>query len=152
MKTIWKNTPELAQINLVCLKTAAQSLGIQFTEVGPNYLKATMPVDHRTVQPAGLLHGGASVLLAETLGSVASLYCREDESTLPVGVEINANHIKPARSGYVIGTVLPIHLGRTIHVWEIKIENDKGQLCCISRLTVTMIRQVAVGTATSSSR
>ncbi len=147
MNAIWKNTPDLDQINLVCLKTAAQSLGIQFTEIGPNFLKATMPVDHRTVQPAGLLHGGASVLLAETLGSVASLYCREDESTLPVGVEINANHLKPARSGHVTGTVQPIHLGRTIHVWEIKIENEKGQLCCVSRLTVTMIRQVAAGAA-----
>ena len=146
MTSIWKSPPDIEQINQVCLKTAAQSLGIQFTEFGPNFLKATMPVDHRTVQPAGLLHGGASVLLAETLGSVASLYCREDESTLPVGVEINANHIKPARSGFVTGTVQPINLGRTIHVWEIKIENEKGQLCCISRLTVTMVRQVAATT------
>jgi 1,4-dihydroxy-2-naphthoyl-CoA hydrolase len=143
MTTIWKSQPDIDQINLVCLKTAAESLGIRFTEVGPDFLEATMPVDHRTVQPAGLLHGGASVLLAETLGSVASLYCREDESTLPVGVEINANHIKPARSGYVTGKVQPIHLGRTIHVWEIKIENEKNQLCCISRLTVTLVRQVA---------
>ncbi len=143
MTSIWKNSPQIEQINEVCKKTAAQSLGIVFTEVGHNFLKATMPVDHRTVQPAGLLHGGASVLLAETLGSIASLYCREDESTLPVGVEINANHTKPARSGVVTGTVLPIHLGRTIHVWEIKIVNEKGELCCISRLTVTLVRQVA---------
>lgn len=82
-------------------------------------------------------------MLAETLGSVASLHCREDESALPVGVEINANHIKPVRSGFVIGTVRPLHIGRTIHVWEIRIENEKHQLCCISRLTVTMVRQVA---------
>ena len=135
---IWKNQPDLSQINTIGQKTAAQSLGICFTEVGPNFLKATMPVDERTIQPAGLLHGGASVLLAETLGSVASLFCREDESTLPVGIEINASHLKPARSGYVTGTVWPVSLGRTIHVWEIKIENEKGQLCCISRLTVTM--------------
>ncbi len=139
MKTIWKNQPEIKQINLVCLQTAAQSLGIEFTEVGPDYLKARMPVDHRTIQPAGLLHGGASVLLAETLGSVASLYCRDDESTLPVGIEINANHIKSVRSGFVTGTVFPIHIGRTLHVWEIKIKNETDQLCCVSRLTVSLV-------------
>jgi 1,4-dihydroxy-2-naphthoyl-CoA hydrolase len=147
MNTIWKTPPDIDQINKFSLRTATESLGIVFTEAGPDYLCAKMPVDQRTIQPAGLLHGGASVLLAESLGSVASIYCREDESTLPVGVEINANHIKPARSGFVKGTVRPIHIGRTIHVWEIKIENEKGQLCCISRLTVTMVRQVATTTA-----
>ena len=141
--SIWKTQPDLNQLNQMCVGTAGESLGIQFTEIGPDFLRATMPVDHRTVQPAGLLHGGASVLLAETLGSVASLYCREDESALPVGVEVNANHIKPARNGYVIGTVQPVHIGRSIHVWEIKIANQNGQLCCVSRLTVTMVRQVA---------
>lgn len=143
MNVLWKSQPNIDQINQICLKTAAQSLGIQFIEAGPNFLKATMPVDHRTIQPAGLLHGGASVLLAETLGSVASIFCRDDESTLPVGVEINANHIKPARSGFVTGTVTPINIGRTIHVWEIKIENEKSQLCCVSRLTVTLVKQMA---------
>jgi 1,4-dihydroxy-2-naphthoyl-CoA hydrolase len=145
MNSIWKTPPSLEQIKKVCNRTAIEHLGIEFIEVGTDFMKATMPVDHRTIQPAGLLHGGSSVLLAETLGSVASLFCREDESTLPVGVEINANHLKPARSGHVIGTVKPLHLGRTIHVWEIRIENSKGQLCCISRLTMTLVRQVAAG-------
>lgn len=143
MNSIWKSTPQLDQMNQVSAQTAVEHMGIRFVEVGPDFLKATMPVDQRTIQPAGLLHGGASVLLAETLGSVASLFCREDESTLPVGVEINANHLKSCRSGVVTGTVRPLNLGRTIHVWEIRIENEKAQLCCISRLTVTLVRQVA---------
>ena len=143
MTQIWKTQPNIEKINEVSQNTASQSLGIVFTEFGPDFLKATMPVDHRTVQPAGLLHGGASVLLAETLGSVASLFCREDDSALPVGVEINANHLKPARSGFVTGTVTPISIGRTIHVWEIKIVNEKGQLCCVSRLTVTLVKKPA---------
>jgi 1,4-dihydroxy-2-naphthoyl-CoA hydrolase len=141
MTNIWKKNPQIDQINKVCENTASQRLGILFTEVGPHFLKATMPVDSRTIQPAGLLHGGASVLLAETLGSVASLFCRENEESLPVGIEINANHLRPARSGVVTGIVQPLHIGRTLHVWEIKIENEAGQLCCISRLTVTLVKQ-----------
>ncbi len=143
MTQIWKTQPDIEKINEVSKNTASESLGIVFTEFGPDFLRATMPVDHRTVQPAGLLHGGASVLLAETLGSVASLFCREDETALPVGVEINANHLKPSRSGFVTGTVTPISIGRTIHVWEIKIVNEKGQLCCVSRLTVTLVKKPA---------
>ncbi len=143
MNSLWKKTPQLDHINQISKRTASENMGIQFTEIGPDFLRATMPVDHRTVQPAGLLHGGASVLLAETLGSVASLFCREDESTLPVGVEINANHLRPARNGLVTGIVSPLHIGRSIHVWEIRITNSSGQLCCISRLTVTLVRQVA---------
>jgi 1,4-dihydroxy-2-naphthoyl-CoA hydrolase len=140
MSTIWKTLPDLTRINQMSENTAAQSLGILFTEIGDDFMRATMPVDHRTIQPAGLLHGGASVLLAETLGSVASVFCRDDETTLPVGIEINANHIKSARDGFVTGTVRPVHIGRTMHVWEIKITNKAEQLCCISRLTVSLIK------------
>lgn len=141
MTSIWKKTPKLEDIQKMCEKTAVAHLGIEFQEVGPNFIKATMPVDHRTVQPAGLLHGGISVALAESLGSVASAYCNEDSSLMPVGIEINANHLRSAREGSVTGVCRPIHLGRTMHVWETQITNDKNQLICISRLTVTLVKK-----------
>jgi len=119
----------------MCKKTAIEYLGIQFVEMGPDYIKASMPVDHRTIQPAGLLHGGALVLLAESLGGLASSLCLENSQDLPVGIEINANHLKSSRSGFVYGTVKAIHIGSRLHVWEIRIENEKNQLCSIARLT-----------------
>lgn len=112
-----------------------EHLGIEFIEIGPDFVKATMPVDHRTVQPAGLLHGGAMVLLAESLGGLASSLCLENSTDLPVGIEINANHLKSSRAGVVTGTVRPIHIGSRLHVWEIRVENEKQQLCSIARLT-----------------
>ena len=115
-------------------------LGIEITEVGDDFLRARMPVDARTVQPAGLLHGGASAALAETLGSVASYLCTDPATTACVGLEINANHIRSVRSGYVTGTVRPIHLGATTHVWEIRIVDEQDRLVCISRLTMAVLR------------
>ncbi len=116
-------------------------LGIEFTEVNDTSLTARMPVDHRTRQPMGLLHGGASVALAESLGSVASYLCVDPKKYACVGLEINANHIKGVRAGFVYGTVRPLHVGKRTHVWEIRVTNETQQLVCISRLTVAVIDQ-----------
>lgn len=116
-------------------------LDIRFTEVGEDSLTATMPVDERTHQPAGILHGGASVVLAETLGSVASYMCINPEKHQAVGLEINANHLRPVKSGLVTGICKPLHIGAKTHVWEIKIYNDKGKMNCVSRLTVAIINK-----------
>ena len=117
-----------------------EHLGIEFIELTPEYIKAKMPVDHRTIQPMGLLHGGASVVLAETLGSVAVVLAVKDPmKETGVGVEINANHLKSARGGYVIGTCIPLRIGRKIHVYEIKIHDEEENLICASRLTVAII-------------
>ncbi len=118
--------------------TLLETLGIRFVEVGEDWIRATMPVDHRTVQPYGLLHGGASVALAESLGSYAALLCLEDGRT-SVGLEINANHIRAVRQGTVVGTARPIHLGRSTHVWEIRVEDEQGRLVCISRITLAIL-------------
>ena len=114
-------------------------LGIEFTKLGEDYLEATMPVDQRTKQPMGLLHGGASVALAETLGSVASLLTVDQTKHACVGLEINANHIKSVRDGLVKGVAKPIHLGKATQIWEIKIYNEAEQLCCISRITMAIL-------------
>ena len=119
--------------------TLSDHLGIEFLEVGDDFVSARMPVDDRTVQPHRLLHGGASVALAETLGSLASSLLIDRASQAVVGLEINANHIKSAREGFVIGTASPIHLGKKTHVWDIRIENEDKQLVSISRLTVAII-------------
>lgn len=116
-------------------------LDIKFTEVADDALTATMPVDERTHQPAGILHGGASVVLAETLGSVASYMCIDPEKYQAVGLEVNANHLRPVKSGLVTGICKPLHIGAKTHVWEIKIYNDKGKMNCISRLTVAIINK-----------
>ncbi len=117
-------------------------LDIKFTQVDEDSLTATMPVDERTHQPAGILHGGASVVLAETLGSVASYMCIDPEKHQAVGLEINANHLRPVKSGLVTGICKPLHIGAKTHVWEIKIYNDKGKMNCISRLTVAIIKKI----------
>lgn len=114
-------------------------LDMKFTEIGDDFLKATMPVDKRTKQPAGLLHGGASVALAESLGSIASALCLKSQDKMPVGIEINANHLKSATSGLVTGTCRPIRVGQTMHVWNIEIHNEKMELVCVSRLTVMIV-------------
>ena len=122
-------------------KTMGQHIGISFSEVGPDFLKATMPVDHRTQQPYGLLHGGASCVLAETLGSVASALVIDPEKFICVGLEINANHVRSARSGFVTGTCTPIHIGASTHVWDIKIHDEREKLICVSRLTVAILKK-----------
>lgn len=114
-------------------------LGIEFTEVGDDYLCATMPVDERTHQPAGILHGGASVVLAETLGSIASYMCIDPNKHIAVGLEVNANHIRPVSTGFVKGVCKPLHIGGKTHLWEIKLYTDKGKMNCVSRLTVAIL-------------
>jgi 1,4-dihydroxy-2-naphthoyl-CoA hydrolase len=121
--------------------TMVDHIGIRFTEIGENFLKATMPVDHRTVQTYGLLHGGASVTLAETMGSVASALVIDNKIYYCVGLEINANHIRSAKEGFVAGVVTPIHLGKKTHVWEIRIYDNKEKLICVSRLTVAILQK-----------
>ena len=120
--------------------TLMQPLGILFTEIGPDYLRGTMPVDARTRQPYGLLHGGASVALAETLGSTAGMICVAEGEGV-VGIEINANHLSGVREGVVTGTARPLHVGRSTKGWEIRIEGEAGQLVCVSRLTLAVIRR-----------
>lgn len=119
--------------------TMTEHIGIEWAEIGDDFIKARMPVDHRTKQPYGLLHGGASAVLAETLGSVASALVVDHSKFYCVGLEINANHIRSAREGFVTGMVTPIHLGRQTHVWDIKIYNEENKLTCVSRLTVAVL-------------
>lgn len=119
--------------------TMVEYLGIEITEIGEDFIKGKMPVDHRTQQPLGLLHGGANVVLAETLGSIAANEVLDQDKQYAVGLEINANHLKSARDGFVYGVTRPIHLGRKVQVWEIKINNEKGDLTCISRLTMAVL-------------
>jgi len=121
--------------------TMGEYIGLDLTEVGPDFLKATMPVDHRTKQPYGLLHGGASCVLAETLGSVSSALVINPEKFICVGIEINANHVRSAREGFVTGICTPIHLGASTHVWDIRIHDEKNKLICISRLTVAILKR-----------
>ncbi len=137
---IWKQKPQLAGLQKICLNTMCDHLGVEFTECGDDFLVAKMPVDRRTKQPAGLLHGGASVALAESLGSIASALCLEAGSTkMPVGIEINANHLKSARSGFVYGKVTPLRVGKNLHVWNIEIKNEAQEIVCMSRLTVMIV-------------
>ncbi|HET9695014.1 MAG TPA: hotdog fold thioesterase [Steroidobacteraceae bacterium] len=123
----------------------AHHLGMELTEVGPDYLRGTLPVDERTRQPFGLLHGGASVALAETLGSVAANFCVDTTRFYCVGQEINANHVRSARSGRVTGTARPVHLGSRSQVWDIRIEDAAGKLTCVSRLTMSVIEATGKG-------
>lgn len=117
-----------------------EQLGIEYVELGEDFIVARMPVDHRTKQPFGILHGGASVVLAESLGSVASFLCLENpEKQKAVGLEINANHLRPVSEGWVFGKVTNIHLGKKTHIWEIKISTSKNKLVCISRITIMII-------------
>lgn len=129
-----------ATITRMLKGTAGESLGIQITEQGPDYLRGTMPVDGRTKQPFGLLHGGSSVLLAETLASFAGYLCLDpDANQQAAGIEINANHLRAVTEGVVTGTARPIHIGRATQVWEVRIEDDKGRLTCISRMTAAVV-------------
>jgi 1,4-dihydroxy-2-naphthoyl-CoA hydrolase len=118
--------------------TAVERMGIEFTQVGPDRLVARMPVDARTKQPAGILHGGVSMVLAETLGSCAATLCLAP-GRQAVGLDINANHIRAVREGWVIGTCTPIHVGRSTHVWAIEIRDEAGRLVCTSRITMAIL-------------
>lgn len=127
------------QLNQMSANSMVGHLGIRFTEIGEDFISATMPVDSRTHQPLGLLHGGASVALAETLGSMAATMCVDHKTQYCVGLEINANHIKSVREGIVTGTTKPIHVGKKTQVWEIRITNEQFELICISRITMAVI-------------
>lgn len=130
---------DLAAINAHAHNSLVAHLGIELTEVGEDWLRGTMPVDARTHQPFGILHGGASVALAETLGSMAGNLTVDTSKEMVVGVEINANHLRAVREGVVTGTARPLHVGRTTQVWEIRIENEQGKLVCVSRITLAVV-------------
>jgi 1,4-dihydroxy-2-naphthoyl-CoA hydrolase len=136
---IFKEGLTLELLNRQSKNTMVEHLGIEFTAIGENSIEATMPVDSRTHQPFGLLHGGASVALAETLGSMAAACCIDLSKQFCVGLDINANHIKGIKSGFVKGVTKPIHIGRKTHVWEIRIENETNELICISRITMAVL-------------
>lgn len=134
---MWKKPRTVEELQAACTSTLVQQLGIEFTAIGADFVEARMPVDERTMQPMGLLHGGASAALAETLGGAGAYLCVE-EGTICVGLEINANHIRPAHRGWVIGRATCLHQGRTTQVWNIMIHDEQENLVCISRLTVAV--------------
>ncbi|SFC32931.1 1,4-dihydroxy-2-naphthoyl-CoA hydrolase [Flexibacter flexilis DSM 6793] len=129
----------IEQLNAMSKGNMGEHLGLEFTEIGTHHLCAKMPVDHRTHQPMGLLHGGASVVLAETLGSVGAMCCLNPEKQYCVGLEINANHVSGVRDGYVYGKASAVHIGGSTHIWEIRITTETGKLVCISRITMAIL-------------
>ena len=143
---IWQSIRSVQELNSGRVGTLLEHLGIEFTEIGDDFVCGTMPVDERTRQPYGLLHGGASVALAETLGSMGAAMCVDAAEYQCVGQEINANHLRAARSGLVTGTARPVHVGGRSQVWTIDIINDAGKLVCTSRLTIAIIRRGSLGT------
>ena len=136
---IWFTPPTVAELNARSQGTLVAHVGIEYIAVGDNAITARMPVDRRTIQPAGILHGGASVVLAETLGSVAANFCIDPRRQMAVGMEINANHVRPVREGHVTGTVSPVHTGKATHIWQIHISDDDDRLVCISRITMAVL-------------
>jgi 1,4-dihydroxy-2-naphthoyl-CoA hydrolase len=142
--SIWRSLRTVEELNGNRQGTLIENLGILFTEIGADFVRATMPVDTRTVQPYGLLHGGASVALAETLGSMGATMCVDADEYQVVGQEINANHVRAARSGLVTGTARAVHVGGRTHVWSIDIVNDAQKLVCISRITMAVIKRGAL--------
>lgn len=136
--SIWKKCAELSRLNAMSKDTIIALVGIEYTQVGDNFIQATMPVDARTHQPHGLLHGGASVVLAETLGSVAANLAVADDKVC-VGLEVNANHVRSIKKGTVTGTATAVHIGYSTQIWQIEICNERQQLVCTSRLTVAVI-------------
>jgi 1,4-dihydroxy-2-naphthoyl-CoA hydrolase len=139
---IWSREYTVEEINERPKGHIGDLLGIEFTEIGPNSVSARMPVNEKTHQPYGILHGGASVVLAESLGSVASNMIINSDKYIGVGLEVNANHLRPVKSGFVTGICTPIHIGGKTHVWDIKLYDDRGKMNCISRLTVAIIPKV----------
>lgn len=138
---IWHQPATVASINAQSEDTLSATLGMVVTELGDDFVRGTLPVDTRTLQPFGLLHGGASVALAETLGSIAANLCLDPATHMAVGLEINANHLRAVRSGQVTGTARPLHVGRQTQVWEIRIEDESGRQTCVSRLTLAVVER-----------
>lgn len=143
MASIWKKEFKIKDLNLFSRDCIVENVGIQFLEKGEDFISATMPVDKRTKQPLGILHGGASVVLAETLGSTASFLTLDDNSS-SVGLEIKANHLKSVSKGQVTGVAKPVHLGKTTQIWDISIKNEKNELVCVSRLTMLVLKNSSV--------
>jgi uncharacterized protein (TIGR00369 family) len=143
--SIWRSPFTLEALNAGGAGTLMEPLGMVFTEIGADFVRGTMPVNERTRQPYGVLHGGASVALAETLGSMGANMCVDATRYLCVGQEINANHVRPVKSGLVTGTARPLHVGARSQVWSIEIVNEAGALVCVSRLTVATVPRVAPG-------
>ncbi|OJW85266.1 MAG: hypothetical protein BGO69_06510 [Bacteroidetes bacterium 46-16] len=142
MPIIWKGEKlSLKMLNAQSADTMAEALGIEFTEIGDDHLCATMPVNKTTKQPYGLLHGGASAALAETIGSVASWLCIDREMEICTGIEINCNHVRGKTKGIVTARAEPLHIGAKTHVWDIKIRDEKDKLVCVSRLTVAILKK-----------
>jgi 1,4-dihydroxy-2-naphthoyl-CoA hydrolase len=139
--SIWRNVRTLEAINASSANTMMRPLQIIFTEIGDDFVRGTMPVNEHTRQPHGLLHGGASVALAETLGSLGASMCVDASRYFCLGQDINANHVRSVRSGLVTGTARPLHLGRSSQVWNIDIVNESGALVCISRLTMAVLKK-----------
>lgn len=137
--SIWFVEPSIERVNAMGKGTLVEHLGIEVTAIGDDFLKARMPVDQRTLQPQGLLHGGASVALAETLGSIAAALCVNGAEKVCVGLEINANHVRSARKGYVTGTARPLHIGGTTQVWQTEIVDEQERLVCVSRMTLAVL-------------
>jgi 1,4-dihydroxy-2-naphthoyl-CoA hydrolase len=142
--SIWFKPFSVEDLNAYQQQTLVSHLGIRYTEVGDDFLSATMPVDQRTKQPAGILHGGASVALAETLGSTGANLVVDRDKQLCVGLDINANHVRAMREGEVKGTARPLHLGGTTQVWEIRISDSQDRLVCISRITMAVLDRTAM--------
>ena len=139
MRSIWHHMPNPSLMEKTSEGTIDQHLGIKITDVGDDYLTGTMPADHRTFQPYGIVHGGANVVLAETLGSMAGAHVIDTEHYLCMGQEVSATHLRPVSSGLVTGTARPIHLGRRSQVWEIRLTNDQGKLSCIAKLILAIV-------------
>jgi len=139
MSSIWHRIPNPSLIEKMSEGTIDQHLGIKITDIGDDYLTGTMPADSRTFQPYGIVHGGANVVLAESLGSMAGAHVVDIESFLCMGQEVSATHLRPVSSGLVTGTARPIHLGRRSHVWEIRLTNDQGKLSCIAKLILAIV-------------
>ncbi|ERI51847.1 esterase [Pseudomonas sp. EGD-AK9] len=137
--SLWRQAPDLDALNALQKHTIGELLGIRFESFDDDSLSASMAVDARTHQPYGLLHGGASVVLAETLGSMASYLCIDSSRFYCVGLEVNANHLRGLRAGRVHAVARPVHLGRTTHVWDIRLSGDDGKPSCISRLTMAIV-------------
>jgi 1,4-dihydroxy-2-naphthoyl-CoA hydrolase len=138
---LWFREYTLEELNQIMADTLISHVGIEFIEIGDDFLRARMPVDKRTRQPMGILHGGASVVLAETLGSAASNLAIKRDEYYAVGLEINANHVRSVASGCVIGTARPLHLGKSTQVWEMQIRDEDGNLVCVSRMTNVVLKK-----------
>lgn len=143
--TIWRTQTSVEQIREFSRETLAETIGIRVTEIGPDFLRATMPVNPKVHQPMGVLHGGASVALAETVGSIAAMLCVDGEKYVCLGQEINANHLRPISSGIVTATARPFHIGKRSHVWSIEIRDEAERLVCVSRLTMAVVDRPVAG-------